>query len=105
MKGLENCHTQLLLLKTFPQEQNLAGSEGTSGSGDEASTVRTKPQVLWSLYFNCVETSKSYLSPNVPQNVHLCSGPDLELDFEFSVQQVSCKLFNALSRASLELLD
>lgn len=67
----------------------MAGSEGTSGSDDEASTVRTKPQVLWSLYFNCVETSKSYLSPNVPQNVHLCSGPDLELDFEFSVQQVS----------------
>ena len=70
-------------------------AEGASGDGDEAATVRTKPQVLWSLYFNCIETSKCYLSPNVPQNVHLCSGPDLELDFEFAVQQAE-RLFKKM---------
>lgn len=47
-----------------------------------------KPQVLYALYFNCPETSEYDLSQNVPNNVHLCSGPDLEVDYEFAVKQV-----------------
>lgn len=69
-----------------PQEGTSAeGSEGTKASEDKPAAL--KPQVLWSLYFNCPETSECDLSANVPSNVFLCSGPDLDLDFEFSVKQ------------------
>lgn len=81
--------------QTVKQESNFAHSEARGGNGDEAATVRTKPQVLWSMYFDCLETSKSNLSPSVPQNLHLCSGPDLELDFEFSVHQAE-KIFKQM---------
>ncbi|XP_034245153.1 rab proteins geranylgeranyltransferase component A 1 [Thrips palmi] len=81
--------------QTSGQDPHHHHSEGASGSGDEAATVRTKPQVLWSMYFNCLETSKNSYSPNAPENVHLCSGPDLELDFEFSVQQAE-RLFKKM---------
>lgn len=48
-----------------------------------------KPQILYALYFNCPETSEYDLSSHdVPNNVHLCSGPDLEVDYEFAVKQV-----------------
>ncbi|KAJ1521318.1 hypothetical protein ONE63_002994 [Megalurothrips usitatus] len=80
--------------QTSGQESSSTASEGGSG-GDDTATVRTKPQVLWSMYFNCAETSKSLLNANVPQNLHLCSGPDLELDFEFAVQQAE-RLFKTM---------
>ncbi|KAK3923718.1 Rab proteins geranylgeranyltransferase component A 2 [Frankliniella fusca] len=81
--------------QTVKQESNAASSEVAGGKGDETATVRTKPQVFWSMYFNCLETSKSSLSASVPENLHLCSGPDLELDFEFSVQQAE-KIFKQM---------
>ncbi|KAG8315248.1 hypothetical protein J6590_075347 [Homalodisca vitripennis] len=59
--------------------------EGAEISQSESQAV--KPQLLWSLYFNCPETSSCDLSADVPSNVHLCSGPDLDLDFEFAVKQ------------------
>jgi hypothetical protein len=49
-----------------------------------------KPHVLWSLFFNYPETSDHGLTANIPANVYLCSGPDLELDFESAVKQVNC---------------
>ncbi|XP_071642335.1 rab proteins geranylgeranyltransferase component A 1-like isoform X2 [Temnothorax longispinosus] len=45
------------------------------------------PQVLWSLYLN-LPASDIKLSDSAPSNIHLCSGPDLELDFDFAVNQV-----------------
>lgn len=50
---------------------------------------KNKAQVLWALYFNCPETSECDLSSNVPKNVYLTSGPDLDIDFEFAVKQVN----------------
>jgi hypothetical protein len=55
----------------------------------EVPVANAKPQVLWSLYFNCPETSGFDLSASVPDNVYLCSGPDMDLDFEFAVKQVT----------------
>lgn len=52
---------------------------------------QSPPRVLWSLYFNCPDTSESDLSGSVPKNVYLTSGPDLDIDFEFAVKQVSYK--------------
>lgn len=65
------------------------GGEG-DGETQEESTTRPaalKPQVLWSLYFNCPETSSCDLTTGVPSNVFLCSGPDLDLDFEHAVAE------------------
>jgi hypothetical protein len=49
-----------------------------------------KPHVLWSLYFNYPATSDHGLTADIPANVYLCSGPDLDLDFEYAVNQVNC---------------
>lgn len=67
-------------------QEGKVDSEGEKISQPESQSV--KPQLLWSLYFNCPETSSCDLSADVPTNVHLCSGPDLDLDFEVSVKQV-----------------
>lgn len=45
------------------------------------------PQVLWSLYLN-LPASDIKLNDSAPSNIHLCSGPDLDLDFDFAVNQV-----------------
>ncbi|KAK0081054.1 hypothetical protein PV325_012890 [Microctonus aethiopoides] len=45
-----------------------------------------KPRVLWSLYFN-LPASDVKLNDSSPNNIHLCSGPDLELDFDFALNQ------------------
>lgn len=45
-----------------------------------------KPHVLWSLYLN-LPASDIKLNSSAPNNIHLCSGPDLELDFDFAVNQ------------------
>jgi hypothetical protein len=49
-----------------------------------------KPHILWSLFFNYPETSDHGFTANIPANVYLCSGPDLDLDFECAVKQVNC---------------
>ncbi|KAI4495227.1 hypothetical protein M0804_001428 [Polistes exclamans] len=45
-----------------------------------------KPQILWSLYLN-LPASDIKLNDTAPNNIYLCSGPDLELDFDFAVDQ------------------
>ncbi|XP_043490567.1 rab proteins geranylgeranyltransferase component A 1 [Polistes fuscatus] len=45
-----------------------------------------KPQILWSLYLN-LPASDIKLNDTAPSNIFLCSGPDLELDFDFAVDQ------------------
>jgi len=69
--------------------------EGEGADISEAESQSKKPQLLWSLYFNCPETSSCDLSADVPENVHLCSGPDLDLDFEFAVRQAK-EIFNKM---------
>uniref|UniRef100_A0A1B6CWS9 Rab proteins geranylgeranyltransferase component A n=1 Tax=Clastoptera arizonana TaxID=38151 RepID=A0A1B6CWS9_9HEMI len=74
-----------------------SSGESTTESNDisEGESCNSKPQLLWSLYFNCPETSDCDLSAYVPKNVHLCSGPDLDLDFEFAVKQAK-EIFNKM---------
>ncbi|KAJ4446648.1 hypothetical protein ANN_13345 [Periplaneta americana] len=75
-----------------PKKHSQDGEGGEEGEEEERkekndSVSALKPQVLWSLFFNCPETSECDLTANVPANVFLCSGPDLDLDFEFAVKQ------------------
>ncbi|XP_035734550.1 rab proteins geranylgeranyltransferase component A 1-like [Vespa mandarinia] len=52
----------------------------------EPNEVDLKPQILWSLYLN-LPASDIKLNDTAPSNIYLCSGPDLELDFDFAVDQ------------------
>lgn len=72
-----------------PQAPNKKQSEDGEGeeAGDKAKCEPVKSQVLWSLFFNCPETSKCDFTANIPANVYLCSGPDLDLDFEYAVTE------------------
>lgn len=79
--------------QTAPATQ--IAEEGEGSNGDENRPVALKPQVLWSLYFNCPETSHCNLSSSAPANVYLCSGPDLDLDFEHAVEQAKT-IFNKI---------
>ncbi|XP_074106773.1 rab escort protein [Cotesia typhae] len=58
------------------------------GNIDRDKNENLKPHVLWSLYLN-LPASDIKLSESAPNNIYLCSGPDLDLDFDFSVNQVS----------------
>lgn len=58
---------------------------------DQSQSSSAKPKVLWSLYFSAPDTSKSDLKDGVPNNVFLCPGPDLDLDYDFTIQKVICK--------------
>ncbi|XP_076233779.1 rab escort protein [Calliopsis andreniformis] len=72
-------HTQTV----SPEKRHL--QEG--GEEDKEETAENlKPQVLWSLYLN-LPASDIKLNESAPSNLHLCSGPDLELDFDFAVNQ------------------
>nr|CAD7458034.1 unnamed protein product [Timema tahoe] len=73
-----------------PTPHTQVGSSGEEGEFEKTPEVEqdlVKPQVLWCLYFNCLDTSSTDLSSNTPEKVYLCSGPELDLDFEFAVQQ------------------
>ncbi|CAH1115921.1 unnamed protein product [Phaedon cochleariae] len=52
---------------------------------EENETAR-KPEILWSAYFSLPDTSESDLKSNVPDNVFLCPGPDLDLDYDGSIK-------------------
>ncbi|KAJ8675672.1 hypothetical protein QAD02_011458 [Eretmocerus hayati] len=72
-------HTQTVAPDQHPAQQ---GSKGDSPAISE----NTMPQVLWSLYLN-LPASDIKLNDSAPKNIHLCSGPDLDLDFDFAVNQ------------------
>ena len=46
-----------------------------------------KPNVLFALYFNLPANDFKVKSTALP-NVYVCSGPDLDLDFDYAVIQV-----------------
>ncbi|KAK2586255.1 hypothetical protein KPH14_001511 [Odynerus spinipes] len=52
----------------------------------EQNEEHLKPQILWSLFLN-LPASDIKLNDTAPSNIYLCSGPDLELDFDFAVDQ------------------
>lgn len=80
-------HTQTV----SPEKRHL--QEG--GQGDKEEVAESpKPQVLWSLYLN-LPASDIKLNDTAPNNLHLCSGPDLELDFDFAVNQAK-SIFEAM---------
>ncbi|KAL7289860.1 hypothetical protein TKK_0016258 [Trichogramma kaykai] len=72
-------------------QTSIAGGESVSKdieskNPDDENSNNTMPQVLWSLYLN-LPASDIKLSESAPNNIHLCSGPDLNLDFDFAVNQ------------------
>lgn len=54
-----------------------------AGESDES-----KPNIVWSMFFNMKDTSTCDLGANTPSNLFLTSGPDLDLDFDFAIKQV-----------------
>ncbi|KAL3265341.1 hypothetical protein HHI36_009549 [Cryptolaemus montrouzieri] len=54
--------------------------------GEQDSNPR-KPKVLWSSYFSIPNTNELDLKSSVPSNVFLCPGPDLDLDYDFSLEK------------------
>lgn len=76
-------------INTDTQSTQTTKEGDSSASSGESNILNEslKPQILYALYFNCPETSEYDLSQNVPSNVHLCSGPDLAVDYEFAVKQ------------------
>lgn len=103
-RGPTDCHTQTVspdkrhvsVLNFIPYnlfyktvKQFLMTFNEFQESGDAKDPNKSpKPQVLWSLFLN-LPASDIKLNNAAPKNVHLCSGPDLELDFDFAVNQVS----------------
>jgi len=58
-------------------------------SNDDAEMIpQNKPKVFWSIYFNMTDTSHENLHSSPMKNVYLCSGPDIELDFDHAVNEV-----------------
>lgn len=57
---------------------------------DDANNERpfTRPKILWSCFFSIPESSNLDISTNLPENMYLCSGPDLDLDYDSSIKQV-----------------
>ncbi|XP_011501244.1 PREDICTED: rab proteins geranylgeranyltransferase component A 1 isoform X1 [Ceratosolen solmsi marchali] len=80
-------HTQ-----TVATDQHQA-QEGDKGA-NEGTIENPMPQVLWSLYLN-LPASDIKLNESAPSNIHLCSGPDLDLDFDFAVNQAK-EIFKAM---------
>lgn len=65
--------------------------------GDERSG---RPTALWALYFNMLDTSKMESSSSsscydLPSNVYVCTGPDVNLGCDFSIQLAE-KVFRQL---------
>lgn len=56
----------------------------------DAVELTQKPRILWSCYFSIPDSSNLSLNENVPSNLFLCSGPDLDLDYDLSIQKARC---------------
>lgn len=56
-------------------------------SGD--AKPKQKPNLLWIVYYNQKDTSTVNLNAQLPEGIFLTSSPDIELDYEHAVKQVS----------------
>ncbi|XP_046488159.1 rab escort protein isoform X2 [Neodiprion pinetum] len=98
-QGLFMIHVTCKRTKTAEEDlayvtKKFLHAEEGSGETKDDSLESPKPQVLWSLYLN-LPASDIKLSDSAPSNVHLCSGPDLDLDFDFAVNQAKA-IFKAM---------
>lgn len=55
----------------------------------------SKPRLLWSFFFNCVDSAACDMTANTPSNLFLTSGPDLDLDFDYAINQAK-NIFNQM---------
>lgn len=53
----------------------------------EENETKDKPLVLWSCYYSIPNTNNLDLQSGVPDNVFVCSGPDLDLDYDTAVDK------------------
>nr|AEE61688.1 unknown [Dendroctonus ponderosae] len=44
-----------------------------------------KPKILWSCYFSLPEAAQQQQMQDLPENVFLCSGPNLDLDYDAAI--------------------
>lgn len=59
-----------------------------NSNADKEDGVPRKPNVLWSAYFSVPDASETDLQEQLPSNVFLCPGPDLDLDYDHTIEQV-----------------
>ncbi|CAG9856686.1 unnamed protein product [Phyllotreta striolata] len=50
-------------------------------------TSQEKPSILWSYYFSMPETNDIILSDDLPNNIFVCPGPEIDLDYDTSVDK------------------
>lgn len=51
-----------------------------------------KPKILFSCYFSIPDSNHCNVV-DVPKNVFLCPGPDLDLDYDFTIKKVKHIMF------------
>lgn len=75
---------------TTPQEdfEHIVNNLFVSKTADETE-LTGKPQILWSFYFSIVDSNDLNLRENAPKNVHICPGPDLDLDYDLAIKEVN----------------
>ena len=54
--------------------------------GDEGDS---RPKILWSVFFTQNDTSGMTVNGNLPDNMFVVDGPNLDLDFDYCIKKVS----------------
>ncbi|KAJ8956172.1 hypothetical protein NQ318_020723 [Aromia moschata] len=72
-----------------PQEdlKHVAENLFNVDNANEKDCSSAKPSVLWSCYFSLPDSNGCNLKENVPKHVHLCPGPDMDLDYDMSIKK------------------
>ncbi|XP_060532290.1 rab proteins geranylgeranyltransferase component A 1 isoform X2 [Cylas formicarius] len=58
----------------------------TNEVNEENLKAKCKPQILWSCYFSLPNTCNLDLKAHNCKNVYVCGGPDLDLDYDLSME-------------------
>ena len=56
---------------------------------DTADEVDSRPKILWSVFFTQNDTSGMTVNDNLPDNMFVVDGPNLDLDFDYCIEKVS----------------
>lgn len=54
------------------------------------------PKILWSTYYSIPNTNNCDLKKNIPSNIIICPGPDLDLDYDNSIKKVYIIICNSV---------
>lgn len=83
-----NQYVEKLFKKYHWQEPDeVVSEESSQAEGTESSTVESKPQMLWSMYFNIPICLKCEYADETPiPGLHLSCGPYFELDYDKSIE-------------------